>query len=141
MSYTSRLNINRGFMKLDVWKEAVELLRLTYRLLKDTKVDFKLRSQIFDSVQSVSSNISEGYGRRSIGEYLQFLNFALGSSAESLTRMIGLSVMEIVAKDKFEEWDQKHYSMENKLLGLVRSLESKRKEGSWNQELPPAHEH
>jgi len=138
MSYTSRININRGFMKLDVWKEAIELLRLTYRLLKDKKIDFKLKSQIFDAVQSISANIGEGYGRRSIREYLQFLNIALGSSGESLTRMVGLSVIEVITEDEVSSWDEKHYSMENKLLGLVRSLESKRKDGTWSQELPPS---
>ena len=137
MKYTSRFNINRGYVKLDIWKEAIELLRFTHQLLKDRRIDFKLKSQLFDSIQSISSNIAEGYGRRTIGEYLQFLNFSLGSSAESLSRMIGLFVTEVITESELHEWDLRHYSMENKLLGLIRGIEAKRKDGSWGQTLPP----
>ncbi|PWI46434.1 four helix bundle protein, partial [Candidatus Heimdallarchaeota archaeon B3_Heim] len=35
-----------------------------------------------DSSHSISRNIAEGYSRRSIKEYLNFLNIALGSSGE-----------------------------------------------------------
>ncbi|MDI6779117.1 MAG: four helix bundle protein [Bacteroidota bacterium] len=51
---------NRGYMKLDVWQ-----------IVKDLKIDFKPRAQIIDAAQSVSSNIAEGYSRRSINEYMQ----------------------------------------------------------------------
>lgn len=136
MGYTSRLNVNRGFTKLEVWCEAVELFRQTALLLRDLKVDIRLRSQILACVQSISSNIAEGYGRRTINEYLQFLNIALGSSAESMTRMIGLLAAQVISQAVFDDWDKAHYSMENKLLGLVRSLEKKRKDGTWNQEMP-----
>ena len=50
--------------------------------------------------------------------------------------MVGLVVMEVVAQAEFDAWDQAHYSMENKLLGLVRSLETKRGEGTWSEDLP-----
>lgn len=137
MNYTSRLNVNRGYMKLEVWREAIVLVRMTAQILKVANVDIRLKSQILGAVQSISSNISEGYCRRTIKEYLQFLNVALGSSGEALTRMIGLVAMETITHTRFDEWDKTHYSMENKLLGLVRSLESKKKDGTWNQELPP----
>jgi len=52
--------------------------------------------------------------------------------------MVGLVVMEVVAQAEFDAWDQAHYSMENKLLGLVRSLEAKREAGGWGQNLPPS---
>jgi len=51
------------------------------------KLDFKLKAQILDVAQLISSNIAEGYGRKSINEYLYFLNVALGSSGEILTQV------------------------------------------------------
>ena len=123
-------------MKLDVWKEAIDLLRLTNSILKKIRVDFRLQSQILNAVQSVSSNIGEGYGRRTINEYLQFLRFSLGSSAESLSRMTGLLVTGYISRAEFDGWDERHYSMENKLLGLIRSLEAKRRDGTWSKDLP-----
>lgn len=70
IEYTRFRNKNRGYMKLRVWHKAVELYKLVCRIVyTDNKIDFKLRAQIADAAQSVSSNISEGYSRRSIHEY------------------------------------------------------------------------
>jgi hypothetical protein len=69
--YTKFRNKNRGYMKLGAWHKAIELFKLTWKItFVDCKIDFKLRSQIADSAQSVSANIAEGYSRRSINEYI-----------------------------------------------------------------------
>jgi four helix bundle protein len=91
MEFTELKNLNRGYMKLDVWQKAIVLFQLICRtVIKDFPIDFKLRSQVIDSAQSVSANIAEGYSRRSVKEYLQYLYIALGSLSETLTRCIGL---------------------------------------------------
>ncbi len=102
-------------------------------------MDFKLRSQILDSAQFISSNVAEGYSRRTLNEYLQFLNIALGSSGELMTRMIGLKVIGSLSNEDFEEFDKPHYAVENKLIALAKSLQSKRKTGTWEDEFrePP----
>jgi len=134
--YTKRRNVNRGYMKLDVWQEAMELFRMTNEILKSAvNVEFKLRGQILDAVQSISSNISEGYCRRSINEYLYYLNISLGSLGESLTRMIGLQITGKVNTDHFEKFDTLHYSIENKLLALIKSLQTKRNTNDWIEEI------
>ncbi len=80
--HTKRRNLNRGYMKLEVWNDAIELFRITFKHMNNiSNLDFKLKSQILDAAQSISSNIEEGYGRRSINEYLYFLNISLGSLA------------------------------------------------------------
>src|SRR2546423_5942090 len=58
MEYTQRRNLNRGYLKLDVWQHQIS--------------DFKLKSQFADVVQSAPANIAEGYSRRTLAEYLQF---------------------------------------------------------------------
>ena len=102
-------------------------------------LDFKLRSQVVDAAQSVSANIAEGYCRRSLPEYLQFLYTAKGSLGETLTRIIGLQRVGLISAAQFEELDVLHYEVENKLLGLIRSLEAKRSDESWDDALPAAH--
>ena len=77
-------------MKLEVWQRAIELHKLVSETIESASVDYKSKSQILDAAESVSSNISEGYSRRSIKEYLQFLYISLGSLSETLTRSIGL---------------------------------------------------
>ncbi len=129
--YTVRKNINRAYMKLDVWQLAIQLYKLIWQIVSDLKIDFKLRAQIIDAAQSVSSNIAEGYSRRSINEYMQHLYIALGSLSETLTRIIGLKETILISEDQFESVDVLHYEIENKLLRLIESLERKKDDGTW----------
>ena len=135
MEYTKRRNLNRGYMKLEAWQRGMELFALAFRLATAVS-DFKLRSQFRDAAQSVSANIAEGYGRRSLPEYLQFLYYAKGSLAETLTRAKGLQMVKIMSNADFESFDQLHYEVENKLLRLIESLEKKRGTNEWHDTLP-----
>ena len=133
MSYqTERRNKNRGYMKLIVWQKAMELFELVWQIaFTESKIDFKLRSQIADAAQSVSANISEGYGRRFVTEYIQFLYYALGSMAETMTRTVGLQQTRQTSTDRFEEFDRLHYEIENRLLRLIEKLDQKRDDEDW----------
>ncbi len=101
----------------------------------ENKIDFKIRSQIADAAQSVSSNIAEGYSRRSINEYIQFLYIALASLSETLTRAIGLKETGLISNENFKQIDTLHYEVENRLLRQVESLEKKRKDGTWSDRI------
>ena len=116
--YTKFRNKNRGYMKLDVWQKSMQLSTLVWRIVyKENSIDFKLRAQIADAAQSVSSNIAEGYSRRSINEYLQFLYIALASLSETITRAIGLKETEQISENRFHEIDLLHYEVENFVQG------------------------
>ncbi|HEV2327311.1 MAG TPA: four helix bundle protein [Verrucomicrobiae bacterium] len=134
MEYTKRRNLNRGYMKLEAWQRAMDLFGMTFGLALKVS-DFKLRSQFRDVVQSVSANIAEGCGRRSLPEYIQFLYTAKSSLAESLTRAIGLQTVDVLSKADFENFDKVHYEVENKLLRLIESLENKRATSDWRDSL------
>jgi four helix bundle protein len=135
MEYTKRRNLNRGYMKLEVWQRAMDLFETAFRLAGRVS-DFKLKSQFTDAAQSVSANIAEGYGRRSLPEYLRFLYTAKGSLAETLTRGCGFWRVRLMADEDFEAFDRLHYEVENKLLHLISSLESKRSTNEWQDSLP-----
>jgi len=141
MEHTKRRNLNRSYMKLEAWQRGMDLFALAFRLSAAAS-DFKLKSQFNDAEQSVSANIAEGYGRRSLPEYLQYLYIAKGSLAETLTRAIGLQTVKIISAADFENFDQLHYEVENKLLKLlklVESLENKRHTNDWRDTLPSTH--
>ena len=133
MTYQTELrNKNRGYMNLIVWQTAMDLFELAWKIsYVEAVIDFKLRSQFADAAQSVSANIAEGYGRRSINEYIQFLYYAAGSLGEALTRAIGLRQAEQIANNRFEDFNRLHYEVENRLLRLIEKLESKRDDGDW----------
>ena len=78
-----RRNINRGFKKLIVWNDAVNIYMLTWNLLQNRQFEIKKTcANTIDAAQCISRNIAEGYCRRSIKEYLKHLYIALGSSGE-----------------------------------------------------------
>jgi len=133
--YTQKRNINRGYMKLDVWKKSIQLLKLIHSLIDPKKPNYKMTAQILDSTQSVSSNLAEGYCRRHLNEYIQYCYIALGSLGETLTRSIGFKEINVMSDQDFESIDLLHYEVENKLLGLVKSLEEKRDKKQWEDRI------
>jgi four helix bundle protein len=129
---TELRNNNRGYMKLIVWQKVIELFELARKIaFIEAKIDFKLRSQLADAAQSISANMSEGYGRRSINQYVQFLYYALGSLAETMTRAIGLKQAKQISAARFHEFDLLHYEVENRLLRLIDKFEQKREDEDW----------
>jgi four helix bundle protein len=133
MNYQTELrNKNRGYMRLIVWQKALDLFELVWRITYvESRIDFKLRAQIADAAQSVSANIAEGYGRRSVKEYIQFLYIALGSAAETMTRATGLNRAQQLSDERLHEFDLLHYEVENRLLRLIEKLEQKRDDEDW----------
>ena len=129
-------NLNRGFRKLRVWREAIDLYAFEKKALAQIKgISFKIRDQILDSGFSISSNLAEGYCRRSIKEYIQFVNIALGSAGENYSQMYALLKSEEISQGMFDEFDERHYSVENKLINLAKSLSKKaRNDQYWNSD-------
>lgn len=127
-----RKNINRGFKKLTIWKDAISLYVLAYKIF--SKFPFELKkvgANSIDAAHSISRNISEGYCRRSLKEYLNFLNFALGSCGEFHSCYESFKKAHQITNDEYEQLDQLHYKVENALLKLIQSLQKKQKDKIW----------
>ena len=67
-----------SFRDLQVWQRAIQMSLAIYRLTLEFPKEelFGLTSQVRRAGVSVASNIAEGYGRNSTGEYKQFLGMA-----------------------------------------------------------------
>jgi four helix bundle protein len=130
-----RRNINRGYMKLIVWQDAIALYSHTVSVLRDWPYETKrVAGQQIASVDSIHRNIAEGYCRKSLNEYLQFLNFALGSTGESVSGLHAYHRAGQLKDDEFEAMDAQAYKIENELKRLIASLQRKRQDGSWQDE-------
>lgn len=79
-----------SYRDLLVWQRAIQMTLAIYRLTTGFPKEelFGLTSQIRRAGVSVASNIAEGYGRMSNGEYKQFLGMARGSNLEAQTQLV-----------------------------------------------------
>ena len=79
-----------SFRDLIVWQRAVAMTLAIYKLTASfpSSEQFGLTSQLRRAAVSVASNIAEGYGRATRGEYLQFLGHARGSNCEAETQIV-----------------------------------------------------
>jgi four helix bundle protein len=130
---TERRNVNRGYKKLVVWQDSVELYSLTCKVFR--KFPYELRriaSNQMASVDSVHRNLAEGYCRRSLNEYLQGLNIALGSLGESVSALHVYCRAEQISETEFESLDALAFKLENGMKRLIESLQYKRQNDDWD---------
>ncbi len=127
-----RKNKNRGYQQLRVWNDAIEYYAETCRIFRSFPYELKrVAGQAIASTDSVHRNVAEGYCRRSIHEYLNFLNIALGSLGKSVSGLHAYRKADQLREEDFEKLDSMAYKLENGLLKLVESLEKKREHGDW----------
>ena len=116
-------NINRGFRGLIIWQLAVKLYKYESRILEtNKKLPFKVVAQIKDSVLSISSNIAEGYSRRSIKENLRFYEIALSSLSENYSQIFTLNNANEISDKDFDLIDSKLFELENKMIRMNQTL-------------------
>lgn len=82
--------MGESFRDLAVWQRSVDLALQIYKLTASfpDSERFGLTNQLRRASVSVASNIAEGYGRSTKGEYLQFLGHARGSNSEVETQLV-----------------------------------------------------
>lgn len=125
-------NKNRGYQQLRVWQDSIEFYKFNCGIFRVFPYDLRrVASQAIASADSVHRNIAEGYCRRSIREYMNFLNYALGSLGESVSGLCAYHNAGQIPLPEFEQLDSLAYKLENGLLKLVESLERKEIAGDW----------
>jgi four helix bundle protein len=91
----------------------------------------RVGSQAIAASDSVHRNIAEGYCRKSIREYLNFLNIALDSLGESVSGFHAYLLAGQITEEEFAALNELAFKLENGLLKLVESLERKKVGGDW----------
>jgi four helix bundle protein len=89
-SLAKERNLGESFKDLVAWQRAIQLTVAIYKLtaLFPASEQFGLSSQLRRAAVSVASNIAEGYGRSTTGEYVLFLGHARGSNYEVETQLV-----------------------------------------------------
>lgn len=110
--------------KLHVWQRAVELSIAIYRLTASFPKHeiYGLTNQLRRAGVSVASNIAEGYGRGSRGEYKQFLCFARGSNLEVQTPLIIAKELQFAGTRTIEAVEHLTVELDKMLNTLLKKL-------------------
>ena len=116
-----------SFKDLSVWQRAVQLTLEVYKLTGDfpTSERFGLTNQLRRASVSVASNIAEGYGRSTKGEYVQFLGHARGSVSEVETQLVIARALAFGAKQKLDTAESLCNEVGRMLRAMMKTLQSK----------------
>ncbi len=124
-SYEMRgFTVGKSFRELFAWQRAIELAVSVYTLTGSfpPSEKFGLSFQLRRASVSVASNIAEGYGRTTRGEYLQFLGQARGSNSEVETQLVIVRAIGMNVGPELMSAESLSSEVGKLLNGLMKSL-------------------
>lgn len=115
-----------SYQDLLVWQRAVDYVVFCYEITANfPKEVYGLTSQLRRSAVSIPSNIAEGHGRNTRGEYIQFLGIARGSLKESETQISLASRLKYISNETSQNVLLKSKEVGILLGKLINSLKEK----------------
>ena len=107
----------KNFKDLKVWQKSYKLCLKIYKLTKGfpNEEKYGLSSQMRRAVISISSNIAEGYGRKTIPDYVRCLYIAYGSTCELETQTLLSGDLDYLNEDDQTTVLEKIKEVERKL--------------------------
>jgi four helix bundle protein len=117
----------KNYTELKVWQKAYQLCLEIYKVTKDFPREerYGLTAQIRRAAVSIPSNIAEGYGRRTLGEYIRSLYIAYGSICELETQVLLSNDLTYIKEENFDKLQRNIKEIERMLKALIRSLENR----------------
>ena len=114
----------KSYEDLIAWQKAIELVTLVYSATEGfpRREIFGLTSQMRRCAVSVPSNIAEGQGRLSRGEFKQFLGHARGSIFELQTQAKIATTLGYLADKRAQELKDSAAEVGRIIQGLLASL-------------------
>jgi four helix bundle protein len=115
-----------SYKQLEVWKRSIELVKEIYKVTEDFPKSemYGLVSQMRRAAVSIPSNIAEGYKRKNLGEYIQFLSIADASAAELETQII--ISKDLYSNINFSKTESLLEEVQKMLVVIIRKLNAKR---------------
>jgi four helix bundle protein len=120
----SAKNTIRSFKDLIVWQRSMDLAVRIYRITQKLPASeqFGLTSQLRRASVSIPSNIAEGYGRQSTGNYRQFLSISRGSLMEIETQINICDRLKYLAQSDTENILKEITEISKMLTSLISKI-------------------
>ena len=116
--------MGESFKQVVAWQRAVEMTTEVYKLTAEfpSSEKFGLTNQLRRAAVSVASNIAEGYGRSTRGEYIQFLGHARGSNCEVETQLVIAASLGFGLAPEMRRAEQLCADVSRLLNSLIKAL-------------------
>ncbi|MCC5655168.1 four helix bundle protein [Nostoc sp. XA013] len=120
----------QSYQDLKVWQESMNLAEICYEVTKTFPKEetYGMISQIRRAAVSIPANIAEGYGRRTRGEYIQFLYISQGSLKELETHLLLSIRVKLNSPEIINNALNQCESVSKLLFFLIRSLQNQTQE-------------
>ena len=119
--------MGQSFRDLVVWQRSIELTTDVYELTSKFPESerFGLTNQMRRASVSIASNVSEGYGRSTKGEHVQFLGHARGSCSELETQIVIAKNLGFGATQNLQSTETLCNDVGRLLGALIKSIRAK----------------
>lgn len=116
----------KNFTDLITWQEAHKLVLLIYKITDQfpQKEIYALTSQMRRAAVSVTSNIAEGFSRKSSKEKIQFYYMSTGSLTELQNQLIVSKDIKYINENIYEETVILTTKVGKLINGLIKSIKS-----------------
>src|SRR5579864_3658047 len=113
-----------SYRQLLVWQKARSLAVAVYRTTETfpKSETYGLTSQLRRASVSVASNIAEGQGRLTKGEFRHFLGQARGSLLEVETQLSISLDLHLLEEDEFQNLQHRSFEVRRLINGLIESM-------------------
>jgi four helix bundle protein len=117
----------RSFEDLIAWQESHKFILEIYRVTENfpQKEAFGITNQMRRAAVSITSNIAEGFARKSEKEKIQFYHIALGSLEELRSQMKISADLEYCTPEINKELELKAMSSSRLLNALIKSIQNR----------------
>lgn len=117
----------KSYQDLIVWRKGIDLVEEIYSLTMylPNSEKFGLIPQMRRSAISIPANIAEGWGRKSTGNFIQYLNISSGSLAELMTQLEIIKRLKLVDLSEITKSESLGIEISKMLFVLIKNLEKR----------------
>lgn len=117
----------KSYQDLIVWRKGIDLVEEIYSLTMylPNSEKYGLIPQMRRSAISIPANIAEGWGRKSTGNFIQYLNISSGSLAELMTQLEIIKRLKLVDLSEITKSESLGIEISKMLFVLIKNLEKR----------------
>lgn len=115
----------KSFTDLIAWQEGHRLVLSIYKITSNfPRSEYSLADQMKRCVVSITSNVAEGFSRKSKKEKMQFYYMSLGSTTELQNQLVVSRDLRFISVKDFDVAAQQTIRVHKLINGLIKSSKS-----------------